>query len=336
MLYTGGNALGRAYCLWLLTEHLGWHSTVFANDPSWPPLTDTKLMVEPASRFTKDVAQAADAIIAYQPLPDTLTRVLKISGSTPVIVDIDDPHWEGRYGFTPPGRARVFMGLLRRGRSPFAPSIARRQALGLPIITASPFVGRRWPGQIVPHVRNWTDYKKPPHTGRLTVAFVGTPRQHKGVNELRQAVAEVGDVRLIITAEPPSDALAHEDWVGTTTLEHGRHILNQSHLVAALQNDSRWTRQQSPVKVVDGMIAGRVVLGSDVPPIRWAVGNNGLLVPPGDHRATVAALQFAQANRERMELLGRRARSEAFSRFTPEAVAPVFADVVRAAIDGRG
>ena len=315
-------------------KKLGWKVSAYAARPDWAPLAGTGFRVRPLREMTRKAVDEANALVVYQPVPDTLLEVLPIASSTrtPVIVDIDDPHWEERYGWTKAHRARVVMGMLRRGRSPLPAYRARRSALALPIITASPFVQDRWPGTVIPHVRRKRPLVPLRMDGPLRIGFIGSPRASKGLEELRSAAARVSGVRLCITAPPPADATSNESWVGTTNLEAGRRLLDQCQLSAVLQHESAWTHRQFPVKIVDAMMAGRVVLGTDLPPIRWATGSAAVLVPPGDPDALVEAIIVTRDDREQLCSVADRARTEAEARFTPEKVAPLFAFTVQEAI----
>lgn len=337
MIYGGGNDLGRAYCLWLLMKELGWTSQTYATNPQWAPLEGSGFQARGIEELTRTTVIKSDAIIVYQPVPETLGRFRCTFGNIdkPVLLDIDDPHWEQRFGYSPAGRARVVAGLLRRGRSPLEPYGLRRFASSANTIIASPFAtfGTRARTFLVPHVREALPVVAMPDTERLQVAFVGSPRKNKGLDRLRRAVTTVGATDLWITAPPPPDALPHEHWVGTTTLREGRVLLNKCHVSAVLQDASRWSQHQFPVKTVDAMMAGRVVLGSNVPPVQWALNSRGITVDPSSGEEVKVALRFLNQNRDKLVQIGAKARLEAERRFTPRAVAPDLARAVEFAID---
>ena len=72
--------------------------------------------------------------------------------------------------------------------------------------------------------------------------------------------------------------------------------------------------------------------GTDLPPIRWAIGSAAVLVPPGNPDALVEAIIVARDNRDQLRKVADRARTEAEARFTPEKVAPLFAFTVENAV----
>jgi glycosyltransferase involved in cell wall biosynthesis len=75
-----------------------------------------------------------------------------------------------------------------------------------------------------------------------------------------------------------------------------------------------------PTKVYQGAAAGCVVVTSDTPPQRAALGDAAVLVPPGDAAALADALRALAADRGRAAELARRARVRAEEAFRPEAV----------------
>jgi glycosyltransferase involved in cell wall biosynthesis len=198
----------------------------------------------------------------------------------------------------------------------------------LPVLVGNPSLLELYPGAtVVPHVRVPRPVVAMPQ-GPLTVAFVGTVRPGKGLDLVRDAVAAVG-AGLLITADAPLDARPGERWVGTTTVEEGRAIVEQAHAAAVLSEVGSWRDHQLPVKIVDAMLAGRVVVGSRLAPITWALGDSGLVVDR-THAAIVAALESLQDPATRAAI-GDAARERSLSMFTPGAVAPVFERVLATA-----
>ena len=95
-------------------------------------------------------------------------------------------------------------------------------------------------------------------------------------------------------------------------------------MVAIPSQDWTYSRGQLPVKIIDAMMAGRAVVGSDLEPIRWALGGTGIVVPPANAEALAAALDSLRSPDIRADL-GARARERALATFTPSAIAPALA-----------
>ncbi len=82
------------------------------------------------------------------------------------------------------------------------------------------------------------------------------------------------------------------------------------------------------------MMAGVPVVASDVGPIAWALGDGGVLVPPGDVDALAAGLA-SLADPAVRDRLGRLGRARALATFSVEAVAPAFGAQVHALLGRR-
>ena len=84
----------------------------------------------------------------------------------------------------------------------------------------------------------------------------------------------------------------------------------------------RYGPGQLPVKLIDGMMAGRAVIASDLAPLKWALGGTGLIVRSGSVGSLVNGLLELEDLRTR-EALGREARLRALGTFVPAVIAPV-------------
>ncbi len=96
--------------------------------------------------------------------------------------------------------------------------------------------------------------------------------------------------------------------------------------------DVTWARAQLPAKLMDAMMQGRVVVASDIAPIRWALGEPELLVPPGDVAALVDTLRRLADPSERARYAAA-LRSRAETHFSVGAHAAPFARLITAAVD---
>jgi glycosyltransferase involved in cell wall biosynthesis len=330
------NSLGRAYCLWLLGRELGWQVTPVTppGGDLWPPLAGSEFAR--ACRTWDDPIGDHDLVVAVKMVHGSLGEAGHHADRTgsPLLLDIDEPDWEARYGYTGAQRLRVASAMLRRGRSPLPSRRLRARARRAVRTVSNPSLLDLWPGVVVPHVRE--PRAVAPLTwepGRLRVAFVGTPRSHKGLEQLRTAVSRVPGAMLSVTAPPPADARPHEVWLGAGTMEEGAALLDRSDVSVVPSTETPFARAQLPVKIIDAMMAGRAVVASDLPPIRWALGDAGVLVRPGSVAELTRALErLTHDDSTGVAHLGARARERAIDRFTPEAVAPAFASAAYAAM----
>lgn len=328
------NPLGRVYSLWLVARALGWEGRVVGpwRGAVWRPLRTCQFVERcegwPDDQWPgtcPDALEWADVILAVKPLPTSfgVARLWAQELSKPLVLDVDDADLEFR--------------LLRR---PHRINLWR-SAVGakrVPVMTSNPSLQRRWGGELVPHVRTSGVPGRAHTTSKPVIAFVGTPRVHKGIDILRLAVEQLVTAghacSLLVTADEPADARPWEMWTGPTSMSEGRRIVSESDVVGVVSENHAFARSQFPVKLVDGMLAARAVLTTDLPVHRWALGDAGVFVPPG----RVDPIRRALLKLREPELrsrLGQAARRRALERFTPEAAAGAFERVVRSAVDGR-
>ncbi len=340
------NSLGRAHCLWLLARHLGWQVSVVTvrGEQLWQPLRDDPfaadcVLLAAASAPERQAALTAlagraDVVLAVKPLPSSFGLALPLGRATgrPVMLDVDDPDIEVRT--TNLSLRRLVKDRLLTGRHRELLRL-REQARTVPVTVSNPILQGWYGGLLVPHVRPAAE-AGPQAPGRdIVVRFVGSPRGHKGVGLLREAVAAfAGDgVRLEITSDAPADARPWESWLGQTSLAAGRALVATADVIAVPSVPDGWSRAQLPAKLVDAMVLGRAVVASDMPPLRWALGDTGVLVPPGDVPALTGTLR-ALRDPDLRRSLGAAAHERADEMFSVESVAPRFGDYVRTVAGG--
>src|SRR5439155_12982635 len=164
-----------------------------------------------AGRWTA-LAALADGDVLYASKPRATSFGVALAARRrrprPLLLDVDD--WEvgffrrgGAWGTV--GRALNFA---NPNGLPWTWLMERRIGRAAAITVASRFLERRFGGTLVPHVRDteaWSParYERAPARaalglgGERVVMFLGTPRGHKGVDDLVEAVAAVGgDTRL--------------------------------------------------------------------------------------------------------------------------------------------
>ena len=341
------NSLGRTWCLWLLARHLG-HEVQVASvtgDRVWPPLASSELAgvchrVQPVDRDGRpdpavvELARRSDVLVAVKPVENSFGLGLLLARTTgrPLLLDVDDPDIEVRTTWLPWAERTLRRLLQPRYRRLTA---LKREALRTPVLVSNPELQKIYGGRIVPHVRPSVPWTNRPPTRSPVVRFVGSPRGHKGLGVLREAVARLAadGFRLEVTADAPSDAAPWEAWLGTTTVAEGRRLVATADVVVVPSLPGSWSPAQLPAKLVDAMSAGVPVVASDVGPIAWALGDGGVLVPPGDVDALTAALA-SLAEPGRREQLGRAGYARARATFSVESVAPVFGAQLRALLEG--
>lgn len=86
-----------------------------------------------------------------------------------------------------------------------------------------------------------------------------------------------------------------------------------------------------PLSILEAMLAGLPVIATDVGSVAEAVldGETGILIPPGDIDALVAALRRLLADAQLREQMGSRGRALALERFSAHAMARAYEEVYR-------
>lgn len=342
----GENSLGRTMVTWSLLSELGWEVEVIALEKVdiWQPIAGTAFAdacrglnsQNSAGRAEEltDLVARNDVLIATKALPQSFGVLAPIvhGAGRRMILDYDDPDQEVWSPYSVPlwrvsaRWARHSLIALQMAR------VARwRHRLNgdLEYIVSNPELQRSHGGTIIPHVRT-IGPSGAEHTSETpTVAFIGTARQHKGINEIREAVSSFGPdrFRLVVTDEAPVDARENENWVGRLPFDAAMGLLRSSDIAVIPSKATPFTQGQLPAKLIDGMMAGRLVIASDLPPIRWALDNAGILYEAGDQPALRAALERG-ADPATRRALGGRARERAIERFSTEACLPAMKAVL--------
>lgn len=337
------NSTGRTFCLWALARHLGLRTRVIGVNGRqvWSPVADgdfaaacevlTPMADDERTRRLTAAVRWADVVVAVKPLPTSFGLVAPIAGVNrrPLVVDVDDPDIEYRLRWQPL-RRRVKARLTGRR----ALLLRLRDALpAYPLMVSNPVLQQRYGGVVIPHAR--PSRPAPSHRDRpqLTIRFVGSVQEHMGVDVLRRAVAKVQSAgfRLEVTDRSPRDSRSWESWLGRTTFADGQSLVEGADLVVLPSLPRSWSLAQLPAKLVDAMMFGRPVIASDLPPIRWALGGTGKLVPPADEAALAAALMRLR-DADLRHHLGSRAHARAVELFSCDAVAPEFLRVLEQAV----
>jgi glycosyltransferase involved in cell wall biosynthesis len=252
----------------------------------------------------------------------------------PVLLDIDD--WElgffyrsGRWGRL--GRA---LNLANPNGLPWTWLMERWAGRADARTVASRFLEQRFGGTLVPHVRDTDAWDPARLDGAATraalgvaddrvVMFLGTPRGHKGVDDLVAAMQGLAGARLVVVgAEPDSEAARR--WArcpgvivrGMVAFDDVPRYLAAADVVAIPQRATSDTVGQVPAKLFDAMAMARPVVATAVSMIPEILDGCGVVVPAGDGRALRAALESLLADPARARALGARARARCVERYS--------------------
>ncbi|MEP7055683.1 MAG: glycosyltransferase [Actinomycetota bacterium] len=176
----------------------------------------------------------------------------------------------------------------------------------------------------------WFRSPVPASDGPLTVAFFGLYTPLQGAPTIGAALALLPgadiDVTMIGTgqdlaatraAASGNPRVSWRDWVDSAELP----ALVATHDVClGIFGTGPKGLRVVPNKVFQGAAAGCVIVTSDTPPQRAALGGVGILVPPGDPPALATALRELAADRDRVSKLRHATYEHAVSAFRPATV----------------
>ena len=279
----------------------------------------------------RDLTTRADGDVLYasklRPTSYGVALLARRRRPRPLLLDIDD--WE--VGFF---RRAGAWGTLGRSLNvgnpnglPWTWLMERAVGRADTVTVASRFLQRRFGGTLIPHVRD-TEAWDPDHYERAAararigigdervVMFLGTPRGHKGVDDLVDAVGLVGGAaRLVLVGADPAGEAAREwasrPWVrlvGEVPFDDVPRYLVAADAVAVPQRATSDTLGQVPAKIFDAMALARPIVSTAVSMIPEILTGCGVLVPPGDVVALATALRRLLDDPAGSAELGRRAR----------------------------
>lgn len=365
------NATGRADLLARLLAPR-WEVEVIGprfGESVWPPALDGAVVhravaVGGARRYPRfarlwgELLARADGDVLYasKPRPTSYGTALlaRRRRRRPLLLDIDD--WE--VGFFRRGGAWGTLGralnLANPNGLPWTWLMERLTGSADTITVASRFLQRRFGGTLIPHVRDTEAWDPARHDraqararlglgGERVVMFLGTPRGHKGVDDLVEAVGTLGgDVRLVLVgADPRAEAgrrWAARPWVrliGAIPFDEVPRYLMAADAVAVPQRATSDTVGQVPAKIFDAMALARPIVSTAVSMIPEILQDCGVLVPPGDVVALATGLRRLLDDPASAQELGRRARARCQAHYSFTAARAALFPLIERAVAAR-
>lgn len=295
-----------------------------------------------------------DVLVASKPRPTSfgLALLARARRPRPLVLDIDD--WEvgffSRSGVW--GRAGRALNVANPNGLPWTWLVEKLVARADAITVASRFLERRFGGTLLPHVRDtdaWdpTRYDRAAARARLRVSadrvvmFLGTPRGHKGVDDLVEAVGLLGPgvVLALVGVDPARSgaprwsAPSYVRVTGEIPFDDVPRYLVAADVVAVPQRDTPDTIGQVPAKLFDAMALGRPIVSTAVSMIPEILEGCGVVVEPGDVSALAGAIKHLLDNPDEAATLGRRARERCEARYSfrvaREVLLPLFDKLIR-------
>jgi len=291
-----------------------------------------------------------DLLIAIKPQFASFGAAL-VAGerrSVPVILDMDD--WDA--AFTPRSRwaeEPLLADPRRPGSAVYVSLLTKASGAAAAITVASSALQEKFGGVLLPHGA-MTELFDPASVDREsarkefgfngpTVLFAGTPRQHKGILPLAQAMSRVPGTSLAVTCRP--EDLIEPEWqcfqllrVPLVPYSSLPRLLAAADVVAIPQLDSEVARYQMPMKVYDCMVMGKPIVASAVSDLPQVLDGCARLVPPGDVVPLAAAIGDLLHHPDKARAMGELARRRCLEKFSMKQVGETLRDVVRRVLPG--
>jgi glycosyltransferase involved in cell wall biosynthesis len=335
------NATGRAD---LLARLLAPHYQVSVVGPQfgegrWMPSRDSAVAYHAvkASRgpgFARRVPELlelidGDLLVASKPRPTSfgLALLARRRRRRPLLLDIDD--WEVGFFSRSGSWGRVGRALNLANPNGFTWTWLAERLVGRAdaVTVASRFLERRFGGSFLPHARD-TEAWDPSRYDRAAarshqglgsgkvVMFLGTPRGHKGVDDLVDAVGALGPGVVLALVGVDSARGGATRWSRFPHVKVAPEIpfddvpryLVAADVVAVPQRETTDTVGQVPAKLFDAMALARPIVSTAVSMIPEILDGCGLVVEPGNVPALAGAIKRLLDNPDEAAALGRRAR----------------------------
>ncbi|HLL84285.1 MAG TPA: glycosyltransferase family 4 protein, partial [Longimicrobium sp.] len=271
-----------------------------------------------------------DVVYAMKPLLASFGVALLHRGRSgqPVVLDVDDDE----LAFRPRATLRRPWGMASSIGHPNGRFWARRMAGHVPsadaVTVASLGLQRRLGGVLVHHAKDTERLRPRPElreaararlgvAGRRVVTFMGTPRAHKGIEDVAEAMGRMRtDAVFVVAGADPADGYVralmdrfpaivfHPPYA----LEDGPLLLEAADAVVVPQRLSAESVVQMPGKLLEAMAMAKPIVStalSDIPEL--LAKGRGHVVPPADPAAIAAALDRIFDSPEEAERMGLRA-----------------------------
>lgn len=347
------NNMARAHLLYRMLSGIPEVSDVEIIGPAttgqvWEPLRSHRevpvRVVPQATAAVMAGAADGDVLYAIKPRPTSLGVALEARRQKhrPLLVDLDD--WETgfllddalamvRSRFRDETRwvARNLLDVRSANNVYRTAAMERRVRQVDAVTTTSSWLAARHAGTVIVQARDTTALD-PALVGRAearaqlglpaeatVLLFMGTPRRHKGLDQVLEALDRLGRADLLFLVVGGDPGLVERPdlrVVGWQPYGGLVPFLAAADLVVVAQQSTPGGRGQMPTKAYDAMAMGRPVIATDVSDLAATVDGCGLVVPPGDVGAlatAIARLADDPALRTRLGAAGRRRCVEEFS-----------------------
>ncbi|OGW39030.1 MAG: hypothetical protein A2Y97_02335 [Nitrospirae bacterium RBG_13_39_12] len=357
------NCFGRA---WLLAKLLQPNFDIEIIGPAfgngiWKPLKDEcdfqiKIVKGfPNGRFEiKKMLKIISGDVIYASKPRSASfgvgLIKKIVTRKPLLLDIDD--WElgfGREFFDSLvwyKKINDILLSLKNFSSPYYSYLLSRLTFLADRITVSGSVlNRRYGGTIIWHVRdsnyfmpekyNKTDLKRKYLSNierdSFIIGFIGTPRAHKGIEDLIDAITILNrdDVLLMVVGNDEDDysrslvervkqkKIADKVvFMGLQPFQRLPELLSLMDVIVVPQRKRKASEGQVPAKIFDAMVMAKPIIATNVSEIPEILDECGLIVSSENPEQIRKAIEHVMENYPKAKVMGEKARDRYIKEFS--------------------
>ena len=338
------NAFGRAG---LLAQALSRFCDVEIIGPSrrggiWAPMSQIEIPVKKFEwrrypgffRMRKNILDAIDGeiILASKLMPTSFGIGLqkKKNSGKPLILDIDD--WELGFfyhsGFL--GKVGRFLNFSNPNGLPYVWRMEHLVGQADAISVSNLFLQKKFGGKLLPHCRdtktlnplkfNADDVKEEMgFSGKKILMFLGTPRSHKGIDDLLDAFKKIDNPDLhlvIIGVESKQEFLKGIDVsvkdrvtvMPKAPFDKLTKNLSAADIIVIPQRKTSDSIGQIPARLFDAMAMAKPILTTRVSDIPEVLGDCGYLTEPNEPSQLADAIQYILAHSNEAQKKGQAAR----------------------------
>ena len=293
------------------------------------------------SRIKKNILDAIDGdiILASKLMPTSFGIGLqkKYSSGKPLLVDIDD--WELGFfyhsGFW--GGVGRFLNFSNPNGLPYVWRMERLVGEADGVSVSNRFLQKKFKGVLLPHCRD-TSVLDPQKfnpdeikeriglTDKKIVMFLGTPRPHKGIDDLLIALKQINipGLRLVIIGEENQQEFLNRvdhsirDRVVVlpkTPFQSLPEFLSAADIIAIPQRQTSDSVGQIPARLFDAMSMAKPIIATRVSDIPEVLEDCGYLVDPSEPSQLADGIQYILSHPSEAKAKGYAARERCKQRY---------------------
>ncbi len=361
------NCLGRAYLLAKILQrqyNVEIIGPMFGNS-IWNPVANdtsitykfTKINNKFSLKHVKDLINLADGDVIYASKPTFMSfgvgLLIKFLKNKPLVLDIDD--WE--LGFIKEYHKNASSVSYLKSLAYWQIVVCEKlYFLADEITVSNRFLQRKFGGTIIWHGRDAESFNPEKYNSeelrkkynieqnKKIVMFFGTPRPHKGIDDLLEAIGLIknSDIILVIVGVDTSNKYCRDlinkgkkilgnrfVWYGFQPFEKIPEILSIADVVVIPQRKSYSTVGQMPAKVFDAMAMAKSIIATKVSDLPEVLKGCGWIVEPNNPKELANTIEYVLENNEESEDMGSKARDKFIKKYSWNALENTLCDIFK-------